>query len=695
MKKLKCYVGMLVFCMVLSLTLVMKGQIAYAKTAGDYQLTVTTNRESSTCNYTIAGIDATSTNMEVLVTYKNAQGQTVNVLDQNISLNSENCVNGTYNGSFTQDQLNATGYENYTVYCIIDGVTVTGNQTCDFSLHSSDYQVKVEGEKYDCSRRLTWTATSGEQNIVPGTNAVAGVYVWKNGTKEADAKKVAEVPLTANTFSYDMNMAEVLKGNGTYQAKVMLQQGTKVASMGAVTFSAEATASKFYAKRTKALDKKGAFYIAIKDLRNPVEVKNVVFHIYDSNNKVIYTQKAKANKSLYEAEISLKSLNNTLGVFTAKAYIEDQAGYTSVYEKTIKINLSMEAKELVITKNKNTRTSSFRLKGLKVPGTIKQVYFIVYQKEDDSFVKKKKVPATKSGSGVYKAGYVNSATGKYKVEAYVLLTSKQTILAKSKQFTVKKSEAAKNGWVYEKYNGTTYKFYYKNNEKVTDLTKILGLQQSSASHTNNFYIEVNRAASRVTVYAYDSEKNAYIIPVRTFAVSVGRDTATQGTASSLTVDTSFTPLGDYAVSSNGTSVKYTMKPMYEPDGSTVYARWATHIVGNVYFHSIAVGSNSHYALSPTQFNRLGGPASAGCIRMMVADAKWIYDYVSTGTKVSIVKGNSSKPSPLGKAGTIRVSASIHYDPTDPEVPDSKKIADYKAGLISGYRTKAGKKVGYN
>ena len=138
-----------------------------------------------------------------------------------------------------------------------------------------------------------------------------------------------------------------------------------------------------------------------------------------------------------------------------------------------------------------------------------------------------------------------------------------------------------------------------------------------------------------------------------------------------------------------------MKPMYEPDGSTVYARWATHIVGNVYFHSIAVGSNSHYALSPTQFNRLGGPASAGCIRMMVADAKWIYDYVSTGTKVSIVKGNSSKPSPLGKAGTIRVSASIHYDPTDPEVPDSKKIADYKAGLLSGYRTKAGKKVGYN
>ena len=66
--------------------------------------------------------------------------------------------------------------------------------------------------------------------------------------------------------------------------------------------------------------------------------------------------------------------------------------------------------------------------------------------------------------------------------------------------------------------------------------------------------------------------------------------------------------------------------MHEPDGSTVYARWATHIVGNVYFHSIAVGTQSHYALPAVTYNKLGKPASAGCIRMAVAVAKWIYDY---------------------------------------------------------------------
>ena len=132
--------------------------------------------------------------------------------------------------------------------------------------------------------------------------------------------------------------------------------------------------------------------------------------------------------------------------------------------------------------------------------------------------------------------------------------------------------------------------------------------------------------------------------------------------------------------------------MHEPDGSIVYARWASHIVGNVYFHSIAVSAQSHYALSPYSFNRLGTPASAGCIRMAVADAKWLYDYIPTGTSVKIVKGNSKKPGPLGKTTMFKVSG-INYDPTDPEVPDSQKKKDYKAKRISGYITKSGEKVG--
>ena len=81
--------------------------------------------------------------------------------------------------------------------------------------------------------------------------------------------------------------------------------------------------------------------------------------------------------------------------------------------------------------------------------------------------------------------------------------------------------------------------------------------------------------------------------------------------------------------------------MGEPDGSTVYARWASHVVGNVYFHAIAVGSQSHYALRASNYNKLGSAASAGCIRMTVADAKWLYDYAAVGSSVKIEKGNKA------------------------------------------------------
>ena len=220
------------------------------------------------------------------------------------------------------------------------------------------------------------------------------------------------------------------------------------------------------------------------------------------------------------------------------------------------------------------------------------------------------------------------------------------------------------------------------------------LKKSSSSHQNKFYIEVNRAACVVTIYMYNDETNKYDIPVKTCSVCVGSDIWTVAGTGGLHEKSAYTPIGTYSVCTNGQSVKYTMKPMHEPDGSTVYARWATHIVGNVYFHSIAVGTQSHYALPAVTYNKLGRPASAGCIRMAVADAKWIYDYTSTGNTVKIVKGSTKKPGPLGKAKTIKVKGGINYDPTDPGVPDSRKKKDYKAKRISGYLTKKGKKVGY-
>ena len=241
--------------------------------------------------------------------------------------------------------------------------------------------------------------------------------------------------------------------------------------------------------------------------------------------------------------------------------------------------------------------------------------------------------------------------------------------------------------MYEKYNGKTYKFYYKNGVKQTDV--------SSLVDKSKMELVINRAAGVVTAYAYDSEKKSYCIPVKAFTVSVGSDISSNKTSKGLNIKSRFTPLGTYSVCTNGTAVKYSVKTMVEPDKSVVYARWTTHVVGNVYFHAIAVSKNSHKALNYKTYNKLGSPASAGCIRMTVADAKWIYDNARTGTKVEIVKGSKSYPGPLGKPATIKINSSkVKYDPTDPEISDSTKSKDYKAKRITGYMKKNGTKVGY-
>ncbi len=83
---------------------------------------------------------------------------------------------------------------------------------------------------------------------------------------------------------------------------------------------------------------------------------------------------------------------------------------------------------------------------------------------------------------------------------------------------------------------------------------------------------------------------------------------------------------------------------------------ASHVVGNVYFHAIAVGSQSHYALRASNYNKLGSAASAGCIRMTVADAKWLYDYAAVAVqlklKKEILKNRTSRKSCYDKNSRV-------------------------------------------
>jgi len=430
---------------------------------------------------------------------------------------------------------------------------------------------------------------------------------------------------------------------------------------------------------------KGTFAIRVAKMTVPAGITDVSVKVWGQSQSVDgYSYKAKKlSDGSYEVVVDVANHKFYFGTYQAKVYVTMGNGI-KVISATCKYNFA--PKNFISFGEQNDEyLREFCVYNLSETGSVS---FEVYSKKNgtDDLVT---YWAKKNGSG-YKADIkMSSINDAGTIYIKIKVNGK---LIKTYTFQLSQKELVKSGWVYEMYNGKRYKFYYENGEKLTDLTQKLGLKQSNETNINKFYIEINRAACCVTVYAYNSGTGHYDIPVKTCAVSVGRDTWTAAGTSGLNENTSYTPLGEFSICTNGYGVKYSVKPMVEPDGSTVYARWASHIVGNVYFHSIAVGSDSHYALNPNNYNKLGSPASAGCIRMTVRDAKWIYDYASKGSIVNIVKGNASYPGPLGKPKTIKVSSSIHYDPTDPEVPDSKKEADFKAGRITGYTKRNGVQV---
>ena len=95
-----------------------------------------------------------------------------------------------------------------------------------------------------------------------------------------------------------------------------------------------------------------------------------------------------------------------------------------------------------------------------------------------------------------------------------------------------------------------------------------------------------------------------------------------------------------------------------------YGQYCTRIVAGILFHSVAGSAPNPYALPAGEYNRLGSPASHGCVRLCVRDAKWIYDNCPLGMQVII---NDNMYLPFDKPATIKIPASQNWDPTDPNI----------------------------
>lgn len=180
----------------------------------------------------------------------------------------------------------------------------------------------------------------------------------------------------------------------------------------------------------------------------------------------------------------------------------------------------------------------------------------------------------------------------------------------------------------------------KNEEEYEKLKK----EKKVSSAADKYYIKVNYGAQVVTVYTKDSN-GKYTVPVKAMVCSTGRYTPTSGTYRTLGKGNWWPLMGD------------------------VYGQYSTWICGDILFHSVPyLKSGDKSSLEYWAYDQLGQRVSMGCVRLTVADARWIYNNCPVGTQVEFY--SSSNPGPLGKPSTKKISSAPSYvrgwDPTDPD-----------------------------
>lgn len=97
----------------------------------------------------------------------------------------------------------------------------------------------------------------------------------------------------------------------------------------------------------------------------------------------------------------------------------------------------------------------------------------------------------------------------------------------------------------------------------------------------------------------------------------------------------------------------------------VWGQYCTRIHGSYLFHSVWYYSTNKTQMSTAEYNKLGSQASAGCVRLAVVDAKWIYDHCGVGTKVVIGERRKLK-TPTRRLLKISTKSRTGWDPTDPD-----------------------------
>ena len=468
-------------------------------------------------------------------------------------------------------------------------------------------------------QQKTYTLTA-ENITIPG-GVTKAEFVVKNGKTE----KTYTATGSGTNFSVDVNISD-FKLHGQYTADLYItnKAGTRYKFKSANVMKVDGTPSVAISVPSKN-EKAGTFTVKLSNYSAPsgIDKLQAAVWVKSDQSDLKWVSLTKQSDGSFTSTVNISEHDYTPGNYYIHVYATMGNG---IMDFAGSLTYSFKPANLVYALPKTK--SGERTVGIVCPSPGSNVRFAVWSEtggQDDV------VWYTASGNASKMTVTVNvsnhKSSGKYFAHAY----SGSTFLG-STTFTIDASEL-KNGWYYE--NG--YKFYYENGAIKTDVSSLV---------SGPYIAKVNRQCCVVTIYARDGS-NGYIIPVKAMLCSVGLPTPELET-----------PTGVYH-----TTQKWRWKMLMGPS----YGQYVTNVIPQygIHFHSVAGSNMTSYNLSAADYNMLGSPASHGCIRLNVANAKWIYDNCALGMEVTIY--DSSNPGPLGKPEGIKIPASQNWDPTDPNI----------------------------
>ncbi|HNY16412.1 MAG TPA: L,D-transpeptidase family protein [Treponemataceae bacterium] len=188
--------------------------------------------------------------------------------------------------------------------------------------------------------------------------------------------------------------------------------------------------------------------------------------------------------------------------------------------------------------------------------------------------------------------------------------------------------------------------------------------EAEAQGSSAWTVEVSVAEQRVRVRKSDEV-------VRTMICSTG----IPGTDDA-------TPTGDYTLNESGAKRGLWFYSEKYGEGARY---WVGFIGGTYLFHSVPMDKNG--AIIEAEARKLGKPASHGCVRLSLENARWFYETVPSGARVRVVAGPLAATS--ASAATAPAAKTVPATGTSSPVAGASKadVSFWLAANMGDYRQK--------